>query len=144
MFQLDPKLEEDTILLASLPLCEMLLMDDRQYPWIILVPRKPNMRELVELGANDAVQIQLECNAVSTMLLKAFHAEKLNVAALGNIVAQLHVHLIARFVNDAAWPKPVWGVVPAEPYGIDEVESVIARAKEYFVLPGNQPVSWHV
>lgn len=144
MFQLDPKLEDDSILIASLPLCEMLLMDDRQYPWIILVPRRPNLRELVELRANDSVQMQVESSAVSRLLLKAFHAEKLNVASLGNIVAQLHVHHIARFVSDIAWPKPVWGVAPAEPYGIDEVESVIRCIKEYFILPANQSVAWQV
>ena len=144
MFQLDPKLEGDSILIASLPLCEMLLMDDRQYPWIILVPRRPNLRELVELRANDSVQMQGESSAVSRLLLKAFHAEKLNVASLGNVVAQLHVHHIARFVNDVAWPKPVWGAVPAEPYSIDELESVIRLIKEHFILPANQSVAWQV
>jgi len=142
MFQLDPKLQEDTILMASLPLCEMLLMDDRQYPWLVLVPRRPNLRELVELNSSDVLQLQTESNAVSKLLLKAFHAEKLNVASLGNVVAQLHVHHIARFIDDIAWPKPVWGVSPAKPYDADEVESIARLIADYFILPRNQHIVW--
>lgn len=142
MFQLDAQLQEDTILIASLPLSEMLLMDDKQYPWVILAPRKPNLRELVELRAEDAVQLQIESNAVSKLLLKAFHAEKLNVASLGNVVAQLHVHHIARFIDDVAWPRPVWGVVAPQPYMVEEVDAVAQLIEDNFVLPGGQQVVW--
>ena len=117
-------------------------MDDKQYPWIILVPRRPNLRELVELNAKDTVQLQVESNAVSKLLLKAFHAENLNVASLGNVVAQLHIHHIARFIDDIAWPKPVWSVSPAQPYAAEEVEALIRLIADYFTLPGGQEITW--
>lgn len=120
----------------------MLLMDDKQYPWIILVPRHPNLRELVELNDIESRQLQLESNAVSKLLLKAFHAEKLNVASLGNVVAQLHVHHIARFIDDVAWPKPVWGLSPAKPYEVDEVDAVVQLVGDHFILPDNQHIVW--
>ncbi len=125
MFTLDPQLERDTIALASLPLCELLLMNDAHYPWLILVPRRDDLRELIELTEEEQHQYLRESNAVSTLLQTHFGAEKLNVAALGNIVAQLHIHHIARFSDDAAWPKPVWGVHAAQPYTDKQLSETI-------------------
>lgn len=116
MFKLDPQLERDTIALASLSLCELLLMNDSNYPWIILVPRRAGMRELLELSDDDQKQYLVESNAVAKLLQTQFGAYKLNVAALGNMVEQLHIHHIARYKDDVAWPKPVWGAVPAVAY----------------------------
>lgn len=125
MFTLDPQLERDTIALASLPLCELLLMNDAQYPWLILVPRRDGLRELIELTGEEQQQYLRESNAVSHLLQTHFDAEKLNVAALGNVVAQLHIHHIARYSDDAAWPKPVWGVHAAKPYPKDQLRETI-------------------
>ena len=125
MFTLDPQLQKDTIAIASLPLCELLLMNDANYPWLILVPRREGARELVELSADDQLQFLQESNAVSRLLQTQFAAEKLNVAALGNVVAQLHIHHVARFASDAVWPKPVWGAAPAVAYQEDRLAEVI-------------------
>lgn len=125
MFTLDPRLQKDTIAIASLPLCELLLMNDANYPWLILVPRREGARELMELSAEDQLQFMQESNAISKLLQTQFAAEKLNVAALGNVVAQLHIHHVARFSSDAVWPKPVWGALPAVAYQEDKLAEVI-------------------
>ena len=125
-FVLHPQLENDTFLLASLPLCELMLMNDSNYPWIILVPRRVGLTELVGLSTDEQQLFLLESNAVSQLLQTRFSAFKLNVAALGNIVSQLHIHHIARFENDASWPKPIWGVVAVQPY----TESLLAQTIE--------------
>lgn len=125
MFKLDSQLERDTIALASLPLCELLLMNDVNYPWIILVPRREGLRELVELSPEDQQQYLRESNAVAHCLQAQFAPYKLNIAALGNVVEQLHIHHIARFKDDAAWPRPVWGVMPARAYEDDKLAEVI-------------------
>lgn len=131
MFTLDQTLARDCIVLGDLPLCQLLLMNDSQYPWLILVPRQDGLREICQL--NDAQQAQLlhESNLVSRVLLQDFGADKLNVAALGNMVPQLHLHHIARFTHDPAWPKPVWGARPAMPYSaaaLAERGALIRRA----------------
>lgn len=125
MFSLDPQLERDTVRLAALPLCDLLLMNDANYPWLILVPRRASIRELIELNGHDQQQYQLESNMISQLLRGQFKADKLNIAALGNIVSQLHIHHIARFHHDSAWPKPVWGVLPPLPYASTELAKVL-------------------
>lgn len=122
MFELHKQLAADTIALGDLPLCRVLLMNDSQYPWLILVPRKPDLRELYELSDGERQQFSRESDLVSRILVTALGAEKLNVAALGNMVPQLHIHHIARFSNDAAWPKPVWGLHPAVAYAPDALQ----------------------
>lgn len=129
MFKLDPQLERDTIALASLPLCELLLMNDSNYPWIILVPRRAGLRELVELTDDDQQQYLIESNAIATLLQTQFAAYKLNIAALGNMVEQLHIHHIARFKEDVAWPKPVWGAMPADAYAKAELSEVVDKIR---------------
>ena len=125
MFRIDPQLLRDTVPVAALPLCEMLLMNDANYPWLILVPRRASIRELIELNDHDQQQYQLESNMTSQLLQGQFKADKLNIAALGNVVSQLHIHHIARFYNDSAWPKPVWGVLPPLAYTPDEVDKAL-------------------
>ena len=116
-FELDPRLAADTFLVGETPLCQLLLMNDARYPWLILVPRRGDITEPFELGEADQAQLWQESMRLGEAMKAHFAAEKLNIAALGNQVAQLHVHHIARFHVDAAWPGPVWGVGSAVPYG---------------------------
>lgn len=129
-FELDPRLQSDTLMLAHLPLSELLLLNDARYPWLLLVPRRLGLRELCELDAVDQKQLTLESNAVSQLLLSVFEAEKLNIAALGNMVPQLHIHHIARYASDDAWPQPVWGLHPAIPYEKEALAACIERVKK--------------
>jgi diadenosine tetraphosphate (Ap4A) HIT family hydrolase len=115
-FELHPQLARDGILLGSFPLCQLLLMNDANYPWFILVPQRENLREIHELGESDLYLLQHESVMLARALTVAFRPDKLNIAALGNVVPQLHVHHIVRYTKDLAWPAPVWGKVPAVPY----------------------------
>ncbi len=133
-FILDPRLAADTHPVAQWPLCELLLMDDAQYPWLILVPRVAGARELMDLDEATRVQLHRETDAAALGLRKAFSPHKLNVAALGNVVEQLHVHVIGRQPDDAAWPRPVWGAVPQRKRSAAERRSFLARLRK--CLPG--------
>ncbi|WP_137043163.1 HIT domain-containing protein [Pseudolabrys sp. FHR47] len=115
-FSLHPQLTADTVPIGDLPLCRVLLANDANYPWLILVPRRPNIVELIDLDPADRAVLTAEIDAVSRALKAITECEKLNVAALGNVVPQLHVHVIGRRHSDAAWPKPVWGAAPATAY----------------------------
>ena len=127
-FKLAPELQRDCIELADWPLCKVLLMNDSQYPWFILVPRIEGCREIIDLDETLQTQFWQESAQLSRTLQAVFSPDKLNVAALGNMVPQLHVHHIARFTNDVAWPKPVWGLQPAKPY----TDEQIAELKKVF------------
>lgn len=118
-FQLHPDLAADTALVCDLPLCQVLLMDDANWPWLILVPRHNGLRELMDLAREDRIALSDEIDLVSRLLQTRYEPDKLNVAALGNQVEQLHVHVIARSRNDPAWPSPVWGRFPPLPYTTD-------------------------
>lgn len=115
-YALHPQLAADSHPLASLALCDLQLMDDSNYPWLVLVPRVAGARELVDLDAAQRAVLVEEIARCERLLLDAFKPDKLNVAALGNLVPQLHVHVIARFEGDPAWPAPVWGRVAARQY----------------------------
>jgi diadenosine tetraphosphate (Ap4A) HIT family hydrolase len=124
MAELHPQLRKDCLLVGRFPLCRLLLMRDANYPWFILVPDREGIREIFELGEADQRQLLRESSRLSAVLVERFHADKLNIAALGNVVPQLHVHHIVRYRNDPAWPAPVWGRLPALPYtpeGLTEV-----------------------
>ena len=116
MFELHPRLEADTHFLADLPLCRVLLMEDARFPWLILVPRIEAAREIHLLSPADRVRLMDEITAVSNALETVCAPDKLNIGALGNIVEQLHVHVVARRKGDAAWPGPVWGSGASAPY----------------------------
>ncbi|MGB2130056.1 MAG: HIT family protein [Marinobacterium sp.] len=133
-FTLDPRLVTDTIAIGDFPLCRLLLMNDSQYPWFILVPRRAGVTELYHLPAAEQQQLMAEISELSETLADLFQARKMNVATLGNMVPQLHVHVIARQATDPAWPGPVWGKVPAIPYTIDELARV--RSKLEVLLDG--------
>jgi diadenosine tetraphosphate (Ap4A) HIT family hydrolase len=106
-FQLHPRLKANCAVVGDLPLCRLLLMDDANYPWCILVPRRNDIREIYELSEADQQQLLRESSTLARVMMELFTAEKMNIAALGNVVPQLHVHHIARYARDAAWPKPV-------------------------------------
>ncbi|WP_439572678.1 HIT domain-containing protein [Phreatobacter sp.] len=116
-FHLDPRLEADTFPVTDLPLCTVRLMNDATYPWLVLVPRRTGAVELIDLSRAERNQAMDEIALASDLLQRLTACEKLNVAALGNMVRQLHIHVIGRFAADPAWPGPVWGKVPARPYG---------------------------
>lgn len=128
-FQLDQHLAADTHLVAELKLCRLLLMNDRHFPWLILVPRREGVHELIDLLPGDQLQLWQETAQISRVMQSEFKPRKLNIAMLGNIVPQLHVHLIARFETDLAWPRPVWGVGQTEAYRPEDVASLLARLK---------------
>jgi|TARA_R110001583_G_scaffold18663_3_gene73990 diadenosine tetraphosphate (Ap4A) HIT family hydrolase len=130
MFELHEALARDCAFVGDLALCRLLLMNDKQYPWLILVPRRAEMREICDLSGDDQLQYLQESNLCSAILRSEFGAEKLNIAALGNMVPQLHIHHIARFSSDPAWPKPVWGQLPAKPYSTDELQGVVAQLRQ--------------
>ncbi len=115
-FTLHPQLAQDTVPVGDLALSRVLLTNDANYPWLILVPRRPGLTEIIDLEQNEQVQLLGEIDAAARVLKSVTECEKLNIAALGNVVAQLHVHVIARRHSDAAWPKPVWGVAPSAAY----------------------------
>lgn len=125
MFELDPKLRQDTIPIGGLVLSRLLLMNDATFPWLILVPAEPDIRELHELAQGQQMQLMAEITAISRLMAEIFKPDKINVAALGNVVSQLHVHVIARFRSDAAWPGPVWGKLLAKPYEKAELERML-------------------
>ena len=113
---LHEKLASLTTDVGDLPLSRVLLENDSNYPWLILVPRMPGASEIIDLDPNEQVQLLGEIDAASRALKAVATFEKLNVAALGNVVKQLHVHVIGRCSSDATWPKPVWGLAPPVPY----------------------------
>lgn len=115
-FTLDPKLEADTEPVHSLPLSDLRLMNDARFAWLIMVPRRANMADLVDLDPTDRAQLIEEIAFVSSALKAVTGCDKLNVANLGNAVRQLHIHVIARFTTDQAWPGPVWGFGEAVDY----------------------------
>ena len=115
-WSLHPQLAKDTVPVGDLALSRVLLANDANYPWLILVPRKAGLTELIDLEENEQVQLLAEVAAAARTLKQITECDKLNIAALGNQVPQLHVHVIARRHSDAAWPKPVWGAAAATAY----------------------------
>jgi diadenosine tetraphosphate (Ap4A) HIT family hydrolase len=130
-FELHPRLKADTFALGDFPLCRLLLMNDAQYPWCILVPRREGAREIYRLHEQDQQQLLRESAQLSRAMMDAFSGHKLNVAALGNVVPQLHVHHIVRFPGDAAWPGPVWGRHAPRPYAAAERAAVVASLRDH-------------
>jgi diadenosine tetraphosphate (Ap4A) HIT family hydrolase len=129
-FVLDPQLDKDCHTLGDLGLCRVLLADDLRFPWLILVPRRAGTTEIIDLAAADRSVLLDEIARASESLRSIYKPDKLNVAALGNMVAQLHVHVIARFRSDAAWPKPVWGQGSPQPYQPHQLGIVSDRIAE--------------
>lgn len=129
-FVLHPQLAKDTALIGRIGECLLLLMKDARYPWLILVPEQEGLRELHDLSDDQFSSVIQIIKQTSLRLQTLTEALKINVAALGNMVPQLHIHIIARREDDAAWPGPVWGVGTAEPYTEDELTVLVATLKE--------------
>ncbi len=123
-FRLAARLEADSLFLADWPLCQVRLMDDARFPWLILVPRRPKLEEWTDLSGDESAVLAREIARTGQVLAQCFKPTKLNIGALGNIVRQLHVHVIARFDTDAAWPGPVWGQGTRVPYDIKRREGL--------------------
>lgn len=121
LFKLDQRLEADTLAVASWPLCELRMMNDAQYPWLILIPRIVGATELYHLSDEQRSQLDKESMCLSQTLMQIFKGDKLNVAALGNVVSQLHIHHVVRFTDDAAWPAPIWGKLPPQALSAEQI-----------------------
>lgn len=130
VWSLHPQLERDTTPLGGLPLSQVLVIDDANYPWLLLVPRRAGAVELIDLDEVERAQLMTEIALVSRALKDVTECDKLNVAALGNAVPQLHVHVIARRKTDKAWPKPIWGAVPAIPHDAKELDRFMNAMKK--------------
>ena len=133
--ELDPRLAADTFVVDETPLSRVLLMNDARYPWLILVPRRSDVTEPFELSEVDQAQLWQESMRLGEAMKTHFSADKLNIAALGNQVAQLHVHHIARFHADDAWPGPVWGVGSAVPYSDAARDALIGELRSLLQQP---------
>jgi diadenosine tetraphosphate (Ap4A) HIT family hydrolase len=125
-WSLHPRLAADTVLVGDLALSRLLVFADANYPWVLLVPRRAAAAEIIDLDDAERGQLMVEIAQISSALKVITSCDKLNVAAIGNVVPQLHVHIVARRIDDAAWPKPVWGAVPAKPYDPDALAEFIA------------------
>lgn len=130
-FILHDRLAADTVAVARWPLCHALLMNDSRYPWLILVPARANMRDMHDLDPADQALLMAEIDRASRVLIDLHGPDKINVGALGNMVPQLHIHVIARFRTDDAWPGPVWGAHPPVAYAaaaLDETVTTLGAA----------------
>jgi len=131
-FELNSDLKRDGIVIGQFPLSLVLLINDSAYPWFVLVPQRSGIKDAIDLAPADYQQLSDESRLFSVALKQIFTAEKLNIAALGNMTPQLHVHHIVRSSHDAAWPKPIWGFQPLTPYTAEEIEAIrlkVAGAK---------------
>jgi len=128
-WSLHPQLAKDTIDIGDLPLSRVLVIKDANYPWLLLVPRRADAVEIIDLDEVAQAQLMTETTRVSRALKEITKCDKLNVAALGNVVPQLHVHIIARRTSDVAWPRPVWGVAPPVPHDAQEVQQFISAIR---------------
>lgn len=129
MFALDPRLQQDTLPIGDFPLCRLLLSNDSNYPWFILVPRREAISEIFQLNVADQQLLWQETTTLAQWLKESFDADKMNVATLGNVVSQLHMHVIVRKRDDAAWPAPVWGKNPTTPYTAEQVAAIRERVR---------------
>lgn len=132
MFKLDERLFKDTVVLGDFTLCRVLLMNDSRYPWLILVPRRAGISELFELEMAEQQQLWQETSYVGQVLKDVFQADKINIATLGNVVKQLHMHIVVRMQDDAAWPAPVWGNGAAQGYTDETLAAMRARLQAAF------------
>jgi len=133
-FQLHPRLEQDCIAIGRFELCRLLMMNDSQYPWFILVPERTDLREIYQLSKADRQLLTEESSYLAENLALIFKADKMNIAAIGNMVPQLHIHHIVRYQTDKAWPAPIWGKFDAVPYTEQQIAEILAQTKEQLRL----------
>lgn len=127
IFQLHPQLKQDCFVLGKFELCQVLLVNDSQFPWFILVPQRHDIREIYQLSSEEQSLLIQESSYLAETLATIFNADKLNVAAIGNLVPQLHVHHVVRYQTDKAWPAPIWGKFAAIPYTEQQREELLVR-----------------
>ena len=132
MITLHPQLEKDCIVLGEFSLCSLLLLNDANYPWFILLPNRVDISEIHQLSTEDQQQLMAESMYFSYCMEQVFQPDKLNIAALGNVVPQLHIHHIARFTTDACWPAPVWGAVTSIPYQAEQIKTIKNQLHNWF------------
>jgi diadenosine tetraphosphate (Ap4A) HIT family hydrolase len=128
-WSLHSQLQKDTVDIGDLPLSRVLVIKDAQYPWLLLVPRRADIAEIIDLNEVEQAQLMTEISRVGRVLKDITKCDKLNVAALGNMVPQLHIHIIARRTSDAAWPRPVWGATPPLPHDPEELQNFISALR---------------
>ncbi|MFA6163037.1 MAG: HIT family protein [Methylobacter sp.] len=129
-FQLHPRLQQDCITIGRFELCRLMMMNDSQYPWFILVPEKTDINEIYQLTKPDRELLAEESSYLAENLAELYHADKMNIAAIGNMVPQLHIHHIVRYQTDRAWPAPVWGKFDAVPYTEQQITDNLARLRK--------------
>jgi diadenosine tetraphosphate (Ap4A) HIT family hydrolase len=129
-FQLHHRLEQDCIAVGRFELCRLLMMNDSQYPWFILVPEREDIREIHQLSKTERIMLTEESCFLAENLAELYKADKMNIAAIGNMVPQLHIHHIVRYQNDKAWPAPVWGKFDAVPYTEQQITDNLACVKD--------------
>jgi diadenosine tetraphosphate (Ap4A) HIT family hydrolase len=133
-FPLHPQLEKDFIFVQDWPLCQLLFKNDTQFPWLILIPKRLDLTEIHDLSSTDQIQLIQEISKASLLMKKIFNAHKINIGALGNMVPQLHIHVIARFEDDEAWPHAVWGHTANVPYKREYIEDILDQLKTSLVF----------
>jgi len=138
-FQLHPQLAKDCYYLGDFPLSILLLSKDANYPWYILVPKRSDISEVFQLSQEDQSQLNKESAELNQALSTGFNADKMNTAALGNMVPQLHLHHIVRYQDDSAWPNPVWGFAPAKAYQLEELRARILKTHTLLKLLAFKP-----
>ncbi|WP_374090825.1 HIT domain-containing protein [Methylomicrobium lacus] len=131
-FALHPRLAEDCITLGRFGLCRLLLMNDSHYPWFILVPEKPDLTEIYQLSTDERIRLTEESSLLAETLADLYRADKMNIAAIGNLVPQLHIHHIVRYRNDPAWPAPVWGKFDRMPYTEEKIAVIRGQIDDRF------------
>jgi len=129
MTDIHPQLQQDCLIIGHFPLSRLLLNKDANYPWFVLVPDRENISEIHQLTEADQQQLMRESSYLSAVLAEQFGADKMNVAAIGNVVPQLHIHHIVRYKDDIAWPSPVWGKYPSALYSADQLERILLELK---------------
>ncbi len=130
LFQLHPRLKQDCIIIGRFDLCQLLMMNDSQYPWFILVPEKADITEIYQLSKADQHTLTQESSYLAENLATLYKADKMNIAAIGNLVPQLHLHHVVRYQTDKAWPAPIWGKFAAVPYTSEQMTDNIDRVKK--------------
>ncbi|MEY3289690.1 MAG: hypothetical protein RLZZ419_1932 [Pseudomonadota bacterium] len=130
LFQLDTRLKQDCIFIGRFDLCQLLMMNDSQYPWFILVPEKADIKEIYQLSTSERNTLIEESSTLAENLAILYNADKINIAAIGNLVPQLHIHHVVRYQTDIAWPAPIWGKFAAIPYSEQQIIDNIALVKE--------------
>jgi len=136
---LHPQIKQDGIIIGHFPLCLLLLINDSHYPWFVLVPQRRDISEIHQLHEADQIQLMRESSALAACIEQSFQADKINIAALGNIVPQLHIHHIVRYTRDPAWPAPVWGKYDASPYTSDQTTAICQRMHKHLANHGLTP-----